>query len=116
MTIQMAPEPSVPCWSGEVAAFAQVLSYTGSWKAIQEQVRFVRARFGHDDLIDFVVVLIGSAVSGEPPFLSFDERLGKRSEPFLSLFGRHRLPHRSTLSRFLADLDQPTVGALRTLC
>lgn len=98
-----------------MAAFAQVLSHTGSWKAIQEQVRFVRARFGHDDLIDFVVVLIGSAVSGEPPCLSFSERLAPFAEPFLSLFGRHRLPHRSTLSCFLADLDQPTVGALRTL-
>ena len=33
----------------------------------------------------------------------------------MALFGRNRLPHRSTLSRFLAALDQPTVEALRTL-
>ena len=33
----------------------------------------------------------------------------------MALFGRNRLPHRSTLSRFLAALDQPTMEALRTL-
>ena len=52
---------------GEVAAVAQVLSHVGILKAIQERVRFARARFGHYDVIDFVVVLIGYALSGEPP-------------------------------------------------
>lgn len=33
----------------------------------------------------------------------------------MALFGRNHLPHRSTLSRFLAALDQPSVEALRTL-
>jgi hypothetical protein len=33
----------------------------------------------------------------------------------MALFGRERLPHRSTLSRFLAALDQTPVEALRTL-
>jgi len=32
----------------------------------------------------------------------------------MALFGRNQLPHRSTLSRFLATLDQSTVEALRT--
>jgi hypothetical protein len=32
---------------GEDATFAQLLTHTGSLKAIQEQVRFARARFGH---------------------------------------------------------------------
>lgn len=32
----------------------------------------------------------------------------------MALFERNQLPHRSTLSRFLAALDQPTVEALRT--
>jgi len=115
--IQIAPEsvPSVPPWLGEVAAFAQVLTHTGILKAIQGQVRFARARFGHYDLIDFVTVLIGYALSGEPTMLAFYERLLPFAEPFMALFGRHRLPHRSTLSRFLAALDQSTVEALRTL-
>jgi len=77
VTVQIAPvsAPSTPFWLGEVAAFAQVLTHTGILKKIQEQVRFARARFGQYDLIDFVVVLIGYAVSGEPTLLAFYERL-----------------------------------------
>ena len=117
VTIQMTPEsmPSTPSWMGEVAAFAQVLTHEGILEAIQEQVRFARARFGQYDLMDFVIVLIGYVVSGEPTLLAFYERLAPWAEPFMALFGRDRLPHRSTLSRFLAALDQGTVEALRTL-
>ena len=115
--IQIMPEskPSTPSWMGEVAAFAQVLTHTGILKKIQEHVRFARARFGQYDLIDFVAVLIGSVLSGEPTLLSFYERLVPCAEPFMALFGRNLLPHRSTLSRFLAALDQASVEALRTL-
>jgi hypothetical protein len=105
--------PSTPSRFGEVAAFAQVLSHTGILKAIQDQVRFARARFGQYDLIDFVAVLIGYALSGEPTLLAFYERLLPFAEPFMALFGRNQLPHRSTLSRFLAALDQTLVEALR---
>jgi hypothetical protein len=117
VTIQITPEPSplTPSWMGEVAAFAQVLTHTAMLKEIQEQVRFARARMGTYELIDFVVVLIGYALSGEPALLSFYERLAPFAEPFMALFGRNQLPHRSTLSRFLAALDQPTVEALRKL-
>jgi len=115
VTIQVVPEsqPSTTSWMGEVAAFAQVLAHTGILKAIQNQVCF--ARIGQYDLIDFVVVLIGYILSGEPTLLAFYEWLAPFAEPFMALFGRNRLPHRSTLSRFLAALDQPTVQALRTL-
>jgi len=117
VTIQISPEsvPTLPCWFAEVAAFAQVLSHTGIRSAIIERVRFARARFGQYDLIDFVVVLIGYGLSGEPTLQAFYERLAPFAEPFMALFGRHLLPHRSTLSRFLAALDQTTVEALRSL-
>jgi hypothetical protein len=117
VSIQITPEPSpaTPSWMGEVAAFAQVLTHTKILKKLQEQVRFARARFGTYELIDFVVVLIGYAVSSEPTLKAFYERLAPFVESFMALFGRNQLPHRSTLSRFLAVLDQPTVEALRTL-
>jgi hypothetical protein len=117
VTIQMAPESklTIPSWMGEVAAFAQILTHTGSLTQIQEQVRFARARFGKSDLIDFVVVLIGYVISGESTLLAFYERLTPFAEPFMALFGRHHLPHRSTLSRFLSAVDQTCVEALRTL-
>ncbi len=112
--IQPSPSPAIPPWMGEVAAFAHVLTHTGMLKTIQEQVRFARARFGQYDLIDFVAVLIGYILSGEPTLLAFYERLTPWANAFMALFGRDHLPHRSTLSRFLAALDQNTVEALRT--
>ena len=116
VTIQLSPEsvPTLPSWFAEVAAFAQVLMSTGTLQAIQEHVRFARARFGQYDLIDFVAVLIGYILSGEPTLLAFYERLTPFASEFMALFGRKQLPHRSTLSRFLAALDQSTVEALRT--
>lgn len=87
----------------------------GTLQAIAEQVHFARARFGQYEVIDFVVVLIGSVLSGEPTLLAFYDRLAPFAGPYMALFGRNRLPHRSTLSRFLAALDQASVEALRTL-
>jgi hypothetical protein len=78
-------------------------------------VRFARRRFGHYDLVDFAVVLLGYAISGEQTLEAFYESLHPFAAPFMALFGRERLPHRLTLSRFLAALDQAPVEALRTL-
>jgi hypothetical protein len=115
--IQIAPEslPSLPCWFGEVALVAQVFTTSGLLKAIEEHVRFARRRFGTYEVIDFVVVLLGYTVSGEPTLQAFYERLTPFASAFMALFDRQALPHRSTLSRFLAALDQPSVEALRTL-
>ena len=55
-------------------------------------MRFAHARFGHYDVIDFVAVLIGSVLSGEPTLFSFYERLVPCAEPFMALFGRNLLP------------------------
>jgi len=99
---------------GEVAAVAQVLAHVGLLNAIQDHVQFARARFGQYDTIDFVVVLLGYTRSFEPTLQSFYERLSPFAEIFMALFGRHHLPSRSALSRFLAALDQSTLEALRT--
>lgn len=115
--IQIAPEavPSIPSWFGEVAVMAQVFAQFGLLKAIQQDVRFARARFGRYEIIDFVAVILGYALCGEPTLEAFYLRLAPFALPFMALFGRARLPHRATLSRFLAALDQPPVEALRTL-
>src|SRR5260370_10922847 len=96
----------------EVAAFAQVLAHLGLLKAIQEHVRFARARFGTYETIDFLVVLIGYALSGELTLKAFYERLAPFADVFMAVFGRRQLPDRSTLSRFLTALDQASVLAL----
>jgi hypothetical protein len=105
--------PSTPCWFGEVSLIAHFLKRQGVLVALEEQVRFARRRFGHYDLIDFVAVLLGYAISGEATLEMFYERVEPFANAFMALFGRERLPHRSTLSRFLAALDQTTVETLR---
>ncbi len=107
--------PSTPSWFAEVSLIAHYLKRLGVLSAIAERVRFARRRLGHYDLIDFVAVLLGYAISGEPTLKTFYERLLPFATPFMALFERDRLPARSTLSRFLAALDQASVEALRSL-
>jgi hypothetical protein len=82
---------------------------------INEQVRFARRRFGRYEVIDFLAVLFGYAISGERTLEAFYESLQPIAIPFMALFDRDQLPARSTLSRFLAALTEPSVEALRTL-
>jgi len=57
--------PSTPSWFGEVVLVAQHLRQQDTLAVIGERVRFARRRFGHYDVIDFVAVLFGYAISGE---------------------------------------------------
>ena len=107
--------PSIPDWFGEITLLARHLQHQRVLAAIEEQVRFARRRFGRYEVIDFVAVLFGYAVSGERTLEAFYERLEPWASAFMALFGRDRLPARSTLSRFLAALDQTAVESLRTL-
>src|SRR5437764_8359551 len=80
-----------------------------------ELVRFQRRRFGHYEVIDFLAILFGYAISGEHTLEAFYQRLQPFAVPFMALFERDRLPARSTLSRFLTALTQEPVEALRSL-
>jgi hypothetical protein len=117
VTIQTSSEsvPSVPAWFGEVSIMAHHLTHLGVLAALCERVRFARRRFGQYEVIDFFAVLIGYGISGEGTLETFYERLLPFASAFMGLFGRKLLPHRSTLSRFLAALDVATVEALRAL-
>src|SRR2546423_14255280 len=112
---EASPTPSVPAWFGEVALVAHTLTRQGILSKISEEVRFARKRFGTFEVIDFVVVLMGYAISGEPTLAAYYERLQPFATAFMALFGRSQLPHRSTLSRFLAALDQASAEALRSV-
>jgi hypothetical protein len=107
--------PSTPSWFGEVVVIAQYLRRMGILAKMCERVRFARRRFGHYEVVDFLVVLFGYAVSGEQTLEAFYERLHPFAAAFMGLFGRDRLPARSTLSRFLAALTCEPVEALRAL-
>src|SRR6266540_4479316 len=107
--------PSTPPWFGEVALIVQYLRRHEILSAIAERVRFARRRFGQYEVIDFLAVLFGSAISGERTLEAFYQHLHPFAVPFMALFERDRLPARATLSRFLAALTMEPVEALRSL-
>jgi hypothetical protein len=84
-------------------------------EALNAQVRLVRKRFGQYEVLDFVVLLLGFAMSGERTLQAFFDRLQPFALPFMALFERGALPHRTTLSRFLAAVDTSCLEALRSL-
>lgn len=115
--IQTSPDSqcATPSWLGEVALVASHLRNQGILTKITERVRFARRRFGRYDVLDFLAVLFGYAISGERTLQDFSEVVQPFASPFMALFGRTRLPAASTLSRFLAALPAEPVEALRSL-
>ena len=96
--------PSPPCWLGEVVLLVEHLRKQGVLAAIDERVRFARRRFGQYEVIDFLAVLFGYAISGQRTLEAFYEQLAPFAEPFMALFNREQLPSRSALSRFRGPL------------
>ncbi|GHO61153.1 hypothetical protein KSC_000450 [Ktedonobacter sp. SOSP1-52] len=107
--------PVTPSWFGEVVLLTAHLRKHGVLTKINERVRFARRRFGRYDVIDFLAVLFGYAISGERTLEAFYQQLQSFDAPFMALFERDWLPSRSTLSRFLAVLTEEPVESLRTL-
>jgi hypothetical protein len=105
--------PSTPSWFGEAVLIVEHLRTQGVLSKLSEHVHFSRRRFGQYEVIDFLAVLFGYAISGERTLEAFYQRLQPFAVPFMALFERDRLPARSTLSRFLAALTQEPVEALR---
>jgi hypothetical protein len=107
--------PAPPSWFGEAVLLIGYLRKQGVLTKVGEQVHFARRRIARYEIIAFVAVLFGYASSGERTLEAFDESLRPFAAPFMALFGRDRLPARSTLSRFLAALSPEPVAALRSL-
>jgi hypothetical protein len=72
--------PSTPPWFGEVVLIVQYLRKHHILSTLIEHVRFARRRFGHYEVIDFLAVLFGYALSGERTLEAFYEHLS----PFAS--------------------------------
>jgi len=100
-------------WRSGVAR--RISSQAGYPDQDQRKGAFGAAGFGRYEVIDFLAILFGYAISGERTLEAFYERLQPFAVPFMALFERDRLPARSTLSRFLAALTEAPVEALRTL-
>jgi hypothetical protein len=110
-----APQPSIPPWFAEIVLMAGYLRGHGLLEALGAQVRLVRGRFGRYEVLDFLALLFGYAISGERTLQAFFDRLHPFAEPFMALFERGEAPHRSTLSRFLASVDSSCLEGLRSL-
>jgi hypothetical protein len=111
---------STPSWFREVVLMAAYLRKQDVLTKIAERVRFARRRFGRYEVIDFLAVLFGYAISGERTLEAFYERLQPFAVPFMAVFDRDQLPARSTLSRFLATLTEapskPCVRSFSLIC
>ena len=77
--------PSTPSWFGEVALLARYLRKHDVLTKINERVRFARRRFGHYEVIDFLAVLFGYAISGERTLEAFYEWLQPFAVPNVRL-------------------------------
>jgi|SRR6266852_819409 len=98
--------PSTPSWFGEVVLIIEHLRKQGVLTKLCERMRFTRRRFGHYEVIDFLAVLFGYAISGERTLEAFYERLQPFAIPFMALFERDRLPplrHASSRSGTLSN-------------
>ncbi len=115
--VQTSPldRPSVPAWFAEVVIIVQHLTTKGMIDAFAHRVCLPRGRFGTYEAIDFLALLIGYVISGERTLSDFFERVAPFEAAFMALFGRRDLPHRSSLSRFLADVDRPCLDQFRRL-
>jgi len=107
--------PLPPPWFGEVVLIVGHLRKQGVLDAITQRVRFARRRFGRYEVIDFVAVLFGYAISGERTLETFYQAVQPWEGPLMALFDREKLPSRSALSRFLASVSFEATEALRSL-
>jgi len=117
LSIQTAEHssPLPPPWFGEMVLIVGHLRKQGVLNAITQRVRFARRRFGRYEVIDFVAVLFGYAISGERTLEAFYQAVQPWEEPFMALFDREKLPSRSALSRFLASVSFEATEAPRSL-
>lgn len=108
-------KPRVPQWFGEAVLLGKYWQESGLVEYLQEEVRVLRGRMGWYEVLDFVLLLNSYAISGEPTLKHFFQALEPVKEVLMSLWGRQRCPSASSLSRFLAAVDQGAVESLREL-
>jgi len=86
--ISCTSNPSTPSWFGEVVVMTAHLRKHVLLSKITERVRFARKRFGRYEVIDFLAVLFGYAISGESTLEEFNERLQPFTIPFMAGAGQ----------------------------
>ncbi len=90
--------PATPSWFGEAVLMTAHLRKHNVLTNIAERVRFARRRFGHYEVLDFLAVLFGYAISGERTLEAFYERLQPFAVPFMAQVSARLAP--SSLNPF----------------
>ena len=83
--------PTIPPWFAELILLVRHFTQRGILTAIAEQVRLGRGRAGHYDVIDFVAILLGYALSSEPTLEAFFDRLRPLAGHLLGGLGQSHL-------------------------
>lgn len=107
--------PAIPAWLAETLLLGQYWQRCGWLARLQQQVHVHRGRMGKYEVCDFVLLLLAYAVSGLESLQAFFEQLSSVAPVLMAVWNRQHCPVASTLSRFLADVDNDTVEALREL-
>ena len=96
--------------------WAQVVKMASTWAVpALLAVHMERGRAGLYELVDFLLLLLGSAASGERSLTSFCQAVEPVQQEFTALWGRNTLPDASTLSRALEAAQSEPVNAVRSL-
>jgi hypothetical protein len=108
VTIQKTSEsnPSPPSWFGEIVLLSRHLRKHHVMTKISEGVRFARRRFGRYELIDFLAVLFGYALSGERTLEAFYERLQPFAVPFMAGAGPRAVASSLDPLAFFGSVDR----------
>jgi hypothetical protein len=106
---------ATPTWLAEAILVGQYWRQSGLLRQLQQQVRVSRGRMGNYEVCDFVLLLLAYAVSGVESLKLFFEQLASVKSVLMSVWERAECPVASTLSRFLADVDELAVAELRSL-
>lgn len=115
LTTNIESNPVIPNWLGEALLLGKYWVESGLLERLQKQVRVERGRMGDYEVCDFVLLLLSYAVSGEKTLKDFFAALKPVKSLLMAVWQRNKTPVASSLSRFLKDIDNSSLEALRTL-
>jgi hypothetical protein len=103
---ELAPCP--PPWFVEVVLLAAHLKKQGILAKLCERVQFARRRFGRYDVVDFLIVLFGYAISGERTMEEFYKRLQPVAVAFMAGAGTRPVAFSFGTLAFFSSADGGT--------
>jgi len=109
-----APQPNPPPWVGLAVLFLEWFA-TRHGGAFRSKLLVPRGRAGLYISMDYLLVLIAYAVSGEATLLAFYTAVAPWASTLAGVWKRTRRPSRSAFSRFLSALPFGAVVYLRSL-